>query len=265
MRLNGSYIGTTPAPSTLAAPGIWTLDEAARYRAASSWPSAVPPMSVTANLAMWLKADAGVLDGSGAAITVDNTAVATWQDQSGNGRDATQSTSGSRPVLRTAANGKNNLPVVYFGGSQSLSMTNIQSNSMLTVFMVLYQSANRMLLGGASDSTFVGTSVGNQILVRNSGDGGATISSAGTDAVWAYVCVNRGGTGTNQVSVRVNGVEKGLSTTSGTINLGSVAKRSTAGGQFGTGYFGEILVYSSSLSSIDVGAVENYLSFKWGI
>lgn len=46
---------------------------------------------------LWLKADAGVLD-AGAAAASDGEAVATWEDQSGNGFDLVQTSAGNRPV-----------------------------------------------------------------------------------------------------------------------------------------------------------------------
>jgi hypothetical protein len=38
---------------------------------------------VLSGLQLWLKADTGVLDASDNPITVDSTAIKTWQDQSG--------------------------------------------------------------------------------------------------------------------------------------------------------------------------------------
>lgn len=121
MRLNGSFIGSTVSPSATAASGVWTLDEAARYQQAGTWPKAMPALPVASGLKRWFLADYGAKDASGNLITVDNTAVATWQDQSGTA-DVSQSTSGARPVWRSAANGQNGLPIITFNGtSQFLS------------------------------------------------------------------------------------------------------------------------------------------------
>jgi Big-like domain-containing protein/concanavalin A-like lectin/glucanase superfamily protein len=67
-----------------------------------------------AGLELWLAADAIV----GPA---DADPVTTWEDESGNGRDATQETAGEKPTYRTGVlNGK---PVVRFDGGDLLEIT----------------------------------------------------------------------------------------------------------------------------------------------
>ena len=56
---------------------------------------------------LWLKADDGV--------TLTSSAVSTWADQSGNGRDFTQSTAGYRPTNPSSV--QNGLPGVLFDGT----------------------------------------------------------------------------------------------------------------------------------------------------
>src|SRR5262249_40272752 len=79
----------------------------------SSW---VGP-ELLSGLKLWLKGDAGV-------ITDSNTNISTWQDQSGNGNDATQTDSSSRPQYVTnVLNGK---PVARYKPS-SLVLPNFVS------------------------------------------------------------------------------------------------------------------------------------------
>jgi fibronectin type 3 domain-containing protein len=63
------------------------------------------------NLALWLKADAGLLQGG------TNTPVSLWADQSGNGNNATQPTGASQPLWIPGAIGDR--PVVRFNGTNS--------------------------------------------------------------------------------------------------------------------------------------------------
>lgn len=58
---------------------------------------------------LWLRGDTA-LDSGAAQVTVDGTAVATWVDKSGNGRDVTQGTAGSRGAWAQAVAAANNQP-----------------------------------------------------------------------------------------------------------------------------------------------------------
>ena len=86
-----------------------TDDQGANKTSAPVWigvnPSGGGELTFT-GLALWLKADAGV--------TLNGSTVSGWADQSGQGRNAAQSTSGSQPTLVPAVlSGK---PVVQFDG-----------------------------------------------------------------------------------------------------------------------------------------------------
>ncbi|HZE98508.1 MAG TPA: FecR domain-containing protein [Planctomycetota bacterium] len=79
-------------------------------------------------LALWLRADAGV--------TVLDGAVATWSDQSGNRRDATQAAAGSRPkILLDAVRGR---PALRFDGIDDALMSplSIEGLGGLTLILV---------------------------------------------------------------------------------------------------------------------------------
>src|ERR1700733_5386214 len=69
--------------------------------AASAVPMLAPNLVTSATLKLWLKADAGCLNGSGGPC-VNGDGVATWQDQSGNANNATQGSSGNRPVFASS-------------------------------------------------------------------------------------------------------------------------------------------------------------------
>jgi probable HAF family extracellular repeat protein len=78
------------------------------YVSTSSVVSVSVVLPATNNLKLWLKADtiAGLNDGD---------SIATWSDQSGNGNNATQATSGNRPAYRTSV--INSKPAVRFDGT----------------------------------------------------------------------------------------------------------------------------------------------------
>lgn len=103
------------------------------------------PGDVTSGLAFWLKADAGLLNSSGTAAA-NGEKIATWQDQSGNVRNATQSVDAYRPELvgSSAINGaaaiKFTAPIIGGGTSTEFSQLvfdQFMSGSSATAFMVL--------------------------------------------------------------------------------------------------------------------------------
>lgn len=95
--------------------------------------------SISANLQAWLKADAitGLSDGD---------PVGTWSDSSGNGNDATQSTSSFKPTYKTGIYSGSTLPTVRFDGTDDLLDwgTFMQSfgNSEWTAFVVVKQTGS---------------------------------------------------------------------------------------------------------------------------
>lgn len=110
-RPRGGYVGfnRVPAASALnsAASGVWTLREAEANRRAGTWPTS-PPGGVGAGLQLWLDAsEPSTLfdDTTGGSLVAADGGVARWEDKSGNGRHATQSTSDDRPLRKTSVQG----------------------------------------------------------------------------------------------------------------------------------------------------------------
>jgi hypothetical protein len=121
-RPRGGFIGHNPAPAAAAlnsaAGGIWTLREAESLKRAGTWPLAFADPTSISGLQLWLDAaDAGSLYDAttGGSLVAADGAVARWEDKSGTGRHATQSTAGSRPARKTAIQGGKD--VLRFDGS----------------------------------------------------------------------------------------------------------------------------------------------------
>ena len=97
-------------------------------------PTGFSPLSLP-GLHAWYKADAGVLNGSGAAASNGET-VATWQDQSGNTRHATQAVDADRP-LYVASSSLNSKPALNFDGvTDYLKSTISVTTTTVTAFIV---------------------------------------------------------------------------------------------------------------------------------
>jgi len=128
MRGQGGYIGfnRVPAASAVnsAASGVWSVREAESLRRAGTWPRTAAGPETISGLQLWFdSSDASTLFDAttGGSLVAADGGVARWEDKSGNGRHATQATSGSRPTRKTAI--QNSLAVLRFDGSaDSLSV-----------------------------------------------------------------------------------------------------------------------------------------------
>jgi hypothetical protein len=90
------------------------------------------------SLFYWFKADEGVFDSLGNAITTDDVGVAEWRDFSGNNYHVTQSTNGARPVYKTTG-GPGSKPTIQFDGTNDFlaSAAHFWGSDDLTVIVVM--------------------------------------------------------------------------------------------------------------------------------
>jgi hypothetical protein len=229
------------------------------------------------DLELWLKADALSLN--------NNDAVATWTDSSGNENDATQATSGNRPVFKTnILNGK---PVVRFDGTDDwMSVPSstglfkfLHDGTGATVFVVFLNqtidTTNRMILdsgGQASSATgFHFEIIGDEWTTRI--NGGAEVINEGIAATSnhrRYVCFH--GTSRNpDFYARIDDSEVADVDYSSTPSTGNsnydlnIGRNPRLNARFYGGDIAEIIMYSKILSSDEVEAVEGYLSDKYDI
>lgn len=276
MRQNGSFLGYAQTPTTSSASGIWTMDDVARYRQANTWPYTLPVLPITGP-SLWLDVSysASVLDASGNPITVDSTAVATWQDLSGNGYNAVQSTSGNRPTWRSSANGQNNLPVISFNGSSSYLISSSSgqtgSFSVYIVFSRNNSTGTQIPLEWGQQTTGKWRSLQNYY-GNSTIDGGlyfagyfqdvSATSLTASYATYTLTCVTYDGTTTTvrRDGGSVSGTPSLAATTANDINIG----RSVTNAYFFNGKICEVLVYSSSHSGTQYTSMRSYFQAKWG-
>lgn len=221
-------------------------------------------------LVLWLGADSGVTTDT----TAGSTTVSSWQNQSGTGSNAVQSTKGNQPLY--VENGLNGKPVLRFDGvDDAINSASAPGGTNRSIFVV---SASR-------DVTSWGP------VVLQSGNGGITY---GWQANWQGMMFNQLYNVENNVAegaaspqtfsnnqfalatgiwnsaanvnkIYINGVLKGSDTTvlngaSGTIYIGN-----RDGLSFGAVDIAEILIYNQALSDSDRQAVESYLNAKYGL
>jgi hypothetical protein len=228
----------------------------------------------TSGLALWLKADLGVV--------LNGAAVSQWTDQSGNNRHATQTAAARQPMLSLSA--VHGLPAVNFDGVDDFLTFNLPVNGLtgMSLFLVAANTLNQN--GGSSqaeqaalfwnETQFWGTvylspyqnalnarfgtlQIGNRMLyTRPSPVGTAfTLSTAiknrTTDALFANrtLVLSQGGHLPFIVGCRDTG------------NLGRGYNDDT----YYAGRIAEVLVYTRALSEIERQAVEQYLSDKYAL
>jgi hypothetical protein len=233
------------------------------------------PKTVT-GLVAWYKSDAGVLDASGNVITVDNTKIKTWQDQSGNGKHLVQATVGNQPAWRNAANGINGVPAVYFtGASTNYLVSSAFDLSSFTIFMVHKISVESVIYEQGNAATgngqFAYTSQNASFYVKKAAavNGKDSAISWGSGNVLMQWNVRYAGTSVTH-TMRKNGVDQtltvrnagdpGTATTNGALTLGARASATAPV----TGFIAEALFYNAALAAGDITNIEAYLKKKWG-
>lgn len=252
------------------------------------------PSSIT-GLQLWLDATTGLFDATsgGSPVTTNASAVARWEDQSGNARHATQSTSGFRATLRTSVqNGRN---IIRFDGTDDFytglsgALLNTSTTNKFSFFIAWIPDLasrhsayggggilRKMTNGGTGDTDwYFGVRSGGSFGINITGSANKAITSTtnlSTNTA-SVVGINYDGTASATVSNRVTLY---LGTTSETKVLGDGSGGWGNGdGELGRGYTSasyyfrgdlcELVIYNSVLSSGDITSVVNYLKNRWGI
>ena len=230
------------------------------------------PTSI-AGTQLWLDAaDPSVVIKSGTTVTA-------WNDKSGNGNNGTAS--GSPVLLANSINGS--YPSIYFDGASSIAGTTVNSGTTLTAFCILQTTDANLNTNGRLLSL---SSPG-----RNDYDN-VQSCIAYDQFNNAQINTNRGNRGTVQV---VYNVPVGTSALVATIFYGNtsntfygngsleftstdpswnqnfsittycIGNAINPNGAWYKGRIGEIILYSTALSSQQRQQVEGYLAWKWGL
>lgn len=245
-------------------------------------------------LQLWLDANVGLFDNTigGNLVTSDSASVGRWEDQSENGRHISQSTLGSRPILKTRQQNNRNIlrfdglddhlfmlsAFIYAAGASTIfcvvspTPTNppIANSVLITERNSASSNTNYLAIGnGFSDATrlrvFARDDSNNNILF-----GGSSVfqSASGTAFNGSYQLLSTIDTGTN-VTMYINKASSASANyTRGTLTLDRFtvgASRVVSASSFFACDLGEIIIYNSALSSVDRQKIENYLYKKWGI
>ena len=218
-------------------------------------------------MSLWLDAADPLNTGSALA---NNTAITTWYDKSGAGRNYTQSTAASKPNYTTMTNGKYGL---NFASSKFMTTSsNYFSPAKYTIFAIGYSSnagfsrilqQDYYLLFGANSGLFL-NSVGNSAS-NNWND----LTNTGTSVSGISLMVGTNNNTGSGVLSYVNGASAGAakngSTSTNFTNPTIGYLPGNGGSQYWNGFIAELIVYNSVLTTPQRQFVEGYLSWKWAL
>ncbi len=234
------------------------------------------PVTIAPELMVWLKADVGVTaDGSGF--------VSQWNDQSGNGNNAVQTTNGVQPTLVTGA--VNGNPVVHFDGTSQLMeiarTASLTADRDFTLYLVL--SADTLVstatVNGQSPISVCPTNVpgsfdlqivrttGKLSFLRGNGMGFSSFSGSAAIAINQYYLVSIVMKGTNASSYLNGNFNGTASLTTGIFSTGypiRLGVRQDLATRF-QGNLAEVMLLRGAVSGAEKIAIDNYLGAKYGI
>ena len=214
------------------------------------------PKSIT-GLAAWFDAAKGV--------TLNGSTVSAWADQSGNGRNATQSTAGNQPTYAaTDANGK---PALTTSASAFYMETPAWSfTDTVTVFCVAKNTGNSfagIFQRGSVNERHAGYRSSGLIYARRGSANEGSI--AYTDTGYSVMRLDFSGTLSRPT---VNNTAGSSNTASQSFAADSKVLRlfSLSTGIYGmTGGIAELLYYDAALTASQIASVQRYLATKYGI
>jgi hypothetical protein len=228
------------------------------------------PGGVTAGLSLWLKADMGIVTGTG---------INRWADQTLNGNHFSQPSSGNQPVYNTASGLQNFNPTVSFNAASNQALirtSGMLGNSTYNAVSLFTVSQNATLNNGSVlfEHTAPGTSGTFELTPGHTngnaywdGDQTTQVSAAwggtmGTPYLWS------GLNASNSQSLRRNGLQiAGASNSTSFAGAGNNAwmgySDATAG--YFNGNINELIMYNTALSPTDIQKINTYTAIKWGL
>lgn len=201
-------------------------------------------------------------------ITLNGSTVSQWNDKSGNGRNAAQSTAANQPTF--TASGLNGKSVVTFASSNStfLTFSDISVTDNNVFVASVYQrtaSGNSSTIDVAhvSVTTYSNWWFSDNVLYSRLRTSDFVAHGAASTATGTFLNVlDRNDSGTQAWR---NGAALGVrggSTQTGNGALNAIGRYQTA---YHNGYIAEIVVGRFAINTSDRQKLEGYLAWKWGM
>jgi hypothetical protein len=248
--------------------------------------TALAPNAVTsATLEEWFSPTSGLYSDTGCSVPTTSGAIACWGDASGNGNNATQSTSGNRPTY--AASSINGLSTVAFAGASNQYLSNPYFTEPGTVFVVYKinnnvgtsYGAQTLISGDLANSTQIPYGIqqlayasGGQLSYFRNFTNSTYLYGETSPAIGAYgVAAMRTdaqtftmynfGQQSGPIHFTIAGTTK---STAVEAFIGAISYQASVGG-FLNGNIAEIIVYNGYLSDSDFEGIEGYLQNKYAL
>ena len=205
------------------------------------------------------------LDGAdSSSFTLSGSAVTQWNDKSGNGGNATQSTSGNRPTFTGSG-------AIFNAASNQHFNLNTTFSSTHSIFIVATPtSASQVYLFGrtypSGHPTFIINYTGSSLEYYPGGDGSTRTTFASPTSTFIAGYVRNFGTSVfgryngNQVTISAAPTSEGSS-----LAWGSLGCSAPIYGNFYTGTIYEFMIFNTVLITTQCQTIESYLAQKWGL
>ena len=252
-------LGITRAPAVTAlVPTVKKATTALSYYATFN------PTSI-AGCKLWLDAS----DSSSFTYT-SGTNINQWKDKSGNGYNATQFGTGSTTY---SANGLAGYPAVNFGSTTANMSCSIPAGTFpagVTGFVVAITNSGTIArcvnnipapFDAAGTSLVVGNGSGFQVFSSSYNLGSSSLPILYDFTVSTPMVFTQNVNGTAYTNYSIFSSAAAYGDTATTITIGVRQDK----GWVATGYFSEILVYNSVLTTAQRQQIEGYLAWKWGL
>jgi hypothetical protein len=276
--VGAAVLGDTPDRVVLSTTGLGSTNSLTIQNVRDLFSNTVVQASVQvglypAPLALWLKADTGVVaDASGL--------VSEWDDQSGNANHATQP-NGTDPMPTLIANGFNGKPTIRFDGIDDYLVSASSPSLAITGDISIYAVAQ--FVDFANYNSIVGKTTGNlpasydlytvqdsgilRFYRGNGGNANGQVSGIGIPSLGVphVVYVTMNGTA---VSHFLDGQTNGTGVLVTTLGDNGDSLYVGSRGDLFTkmkGDFAEIMIFGSALADADRVAIDAYLGAKYGI
>jgi hypothetical protein len=218
---------------------------------------------------LWLRADAGT------STTTNGQPVSSWNDQSGNGNNATQPTSGSQPLYIASEPLANNRPVLRFDGIDDWMQTGTHITDNVGTLMIvarktagfggvrtIFTSRDFLMLGRALSQDVWGAYNNGAERLFTPGTSIGTSASA----PFRILGYRQSGSGAGQLALFLDGVQSTtLHNGGGNSGVITTIGSNNSGIQYFPGDIAEVIFYGTALNEAQRLIVENYLSTKYSI
>lgn len=216
---------------------------------------------------VWLKSDTGVYSDAGSTACTNGDTVYQWNDQSGNGNHAVQTTSGDRPTYNT--NKVNGLPSISFN-SKHLLQPYVGTTAYILIVVKSTVSGDNCVLSAQPSSgpsspywLMTGQSSG---YCKHQRTGSVSVEHTGGRCTNVWFAFSGSISGTT-VKTYINGVEKYSGTittpvtptTTGYIGCGYYSGRVA----YFTGELAEVLIYDTVPGSTELAEIQAYIKARY--